>query len=369
MILYKSTKDGLAFTREIMDMSNPNKKHRREARRKTKRQAARRQQSISPMQRLAAAVGHLECWMSDDFGVKGQAQFFVYKEGAGLTGIACFLVDRGVVGLKDAWVRMGITRADLKDILDQCAAQDLRMRRAEPDQIRPLIAGGIRWAHENGMRLPKDWTRPASFIGGVGDWATADVSPFIKEFAGHPEDLRQRLIGEPFETYIRRTDVKFLFSLEAPFMDQKTGRYNNETDDFDPDDPDSDDSPELLFDPAQEEMLRTISEHVKPAAHELVAQTAAWLAARMQIPSPELLEAWKALVLSTALAQAATPDGEPDDFAEFEAEMMRDMIELFDPSRSDEIVRAIGQALDHLSDDPLSIRRAMAKCGISNPIP
>ena len=41
-------------------------------------------------------------------------------------------------------------------------------------------------------RLPKDWIRSASLIGGIGDWESADVSLFVKEFVGHPEDLRQR---------------------------------------------------------------------------------------------------------------------------------------------------------------------------------
>lgn len=177
-------------------MSKTDKKQRNKAKRQAKRLAIKRRDSISPIKRLAEAKGDVEYWMSEDFEELGQAQMFVYKRAAGLSGVACFLVDQGVVGLKDCWVRMRIERSEFQEMIDRSQERGISMRRVLPEQIRRMVAGGIRWAHENGMRLPKDWAKPASFIGGVSDWASADVSAFVKEFTGHPEDLRQRLIGE-----------------------------------------------------------------------------------------------------------------------------------------------------------------------------
>src|SRR5690349_6827750 len=92
-------------------MAKPDKSHRHNAKRKAKRQAIRRQQSVSPVKRLASAPGELECWASENFEQTGQMQLFAWKRAAGLSGVACFLLDRGVVGLKDAWVSMGVDHA------------------------------------------------------------------------------------------------------------------------------------------------------------------------------------------------------------------------------------------------------------------
>lgn len=223
-------------------MSRADKKSRHEAKRKAKRLQIRRQRSVNPIKRLADAPGQTEYWISKNFEDLGQLQAFVYKRAAGMTGIACFLVDRGVVGLKDAWARMHIERQEFDDMLEACSDRGIPMSRATVDEVRRVVAGGIRWAHENGMRLPQNWAKPALLLGGVGDWASADISGFVSEFVGHPEDLRQRLIGESFDSYIRRPDVSFLFSDAAPFMDQATGEYQQADDvDYGDDDDDDDD--------------------------------------------------------------------------------------------------------------------------------
>ena len=217
-------------------MPHSNKKQRRELKRKAKKRDLRRQSGISPVKRLAAASGEVECWISDKFEELGQRQIFVYKSAAGLTGLSCFLVDRGVVGLKDAWTTMNTDRAELADALDSSADRGIRMRRAEVSEALRCVCGGARWAHDNGMRLPKDWVRAPLLLGDVSDWRSADVSGFVMEFAGHPEDLRQRLIGEPFDTYLQRDDIQFIFADDAPYMEQSTGRYVDANGELDEDD-------------------------------------------------------------------------------------------------------------------------------------
>ena len=117
-------------------MPKADKKQRHKARRQAKRFEIKRRDSISPVKRLAEAKGDVECWMSDDFDELGQAQMFVFKRAAGLSGVACFLVDQGVVGLKDSWVRMRIERSEFQEMLDVSRDRGISMRRVVPEQIR-----------------------------------------------------------------------------------------------------------------------------------------------------------------------------------------------------------------------------------------
>ena len=45
-------------------------------------------------------------------------QIFVFKQAGRLAGVACFLIDQGVVGLKDAWTRMNVDRIGILDMLE-----------------------------------------------------------------------------------------------------------------------------------------------------------------------------------------------------------------------------------------------------------
>ena len=222
-----------------------NKKQRHEAKRKAKRLAVRRQDSISPVKRLSDAKGEIDCWSSGDFEIMGQIQIFAYKQAAGLFGVACFLVDEGVVGLKDSWVRLGVDRKEFQRMLDAGQGSGIRMRRVAIEEALRWIAGGARWAHDNGMRLPKDWLRHASMLGAIGDWKNADVSEFAMEFAGHPEDLRQRLIGESIGSFLARDDIRFVLNSAAPYKDQRTGEYASDLDDDALDDEEAEDDLEL----------------------------------------------------------------------------------------------------------------------------
>jgi hypothetical protein len=271
-------------------MPKTSKKQRHEARRKAKKQEARRREAVSPVKRLAEAAGEIECWISDHFEERGQLQIFAYKVAAGLTGIAAFLVDRGVVGLKDAWHNTGIDREMLKSMMEGVEAGGVKMHRCKLEDARRWVAGPARWAHDNGMRLPKEWLKTALLIGGLEDWKSADVSGFLKEFYGHPEDLRQRLIGESFESYLDREDVLIEFSNDAPFMDHETGDYlypDSDDDDFEDEPFDAD---------AVEENFARFQESCKRMTDLLAAETARWLASQNEEPSSQLSWAWMALL-------------------------------------------------------------------------
>jgi hypothetical protein len=344
-------------------MSQANKKQRHEAKRKAKRLEARRREAGAPAKRLAEAKGEIEYWMSEYFETMGQAQIFIFKQAAGLSGLACFLVDRGVVGLKDCYVRMGINRSEFSGVLDKCAATGIKMRRAGIEDIRRMVAGGIRWAHDNGMRLPKDWNKPALFIGGVGDWASADVSVFVKEFSGHPEDLRQRLIGQSFDAYLKRDDIDFMFSDSAPYLNQKTGRYIGPGDSADPDD-ESEDAFESIADDLPLEEINMLAKRFKPTAAALAEQTAAWLSSRNEIPSPELLEAWTSMMIAAATSKLSIPDADDEQVADLGYEMLKEVSGRIEESRFAEYERAVGQVFDHMQTDADMIKNAVLKYGL-----
>ncbi len=320
-------------------MAKANKKQRHEARRKAKKLEARRREAISPVKRLADLSGEVECWMSDGFEQVGQMQIFAYKSAGGMTGVAAFLVDQGVVGLKDAWHNIGIDRAMLDSMMDGVKTGGVKMVRCKLDEARRWVAGAARWAHDNGMRLPKDWLKTATLIGGVGDWKAADVSNFVMEFAGHPEDLRQRLIGQSFESYLAREDVEFTFSDLAPYKNQRTGGHMAD-EEFD-DDAELDDV-EIM----RESMVKCID--------LLAEETSFWLRDQNQTASPELTRAWLAILVAKLSGKQIGDETRGP-------EVLQMLLEDVHESLREETARAVVQVMRHIQADPDVALRAASR--------
>ncbi|HTW94644.1 MAG TPA: hypothetical protein VMD30_07625 [Tepidisphaeraceae bacterium] len=347
-------------------MSKASKKERHKARREAKKAQLRRQEAMSPAKRLGQAPGPVECWMSAGLEVHGQAHIYAFKRAGGLSGVACFLVDEGVVGLKDAFMYMDVDRVDFLEMIDSCKKQGIAMQPVPLEKAKQLIAGGLRWAHDNGMRLPKEWTKTATIIGGLGDWTNADVSPFVKEFAGHPEDLRRRLIGEAFETYIRRKDVSFVFSDSAPVMDQETGAYLNTGLPFDDLDDQEDEKQEIDLDAVVAKLLadgvlQIAEKQVPPVAGDLTAVTLKWLADQNETPSPELERAWRGILLATFITAASMPHLSNDEDADLVAALLEAFVAQEEQSRQQAFSHGMDQALRHLSTNPMMMRQAAEK--------
>jgi hypothetical protein len=364
-IFRKGRYDRIAQLHGGFFMSHSNKKQRREQKRKAKQRESRRQNSISPVKRLIDAPGEVECWMSDDFEEMGQRQIFAYKRAAGLSGLFCFLIDRGVVGLKDCWGQAGVSRDYVESSIDRCADRGIRMRRTNADVARRWVLAAARWAHDNGMRLPKDWTRVTSVLGDVTDWQSADVSGFVKEFAGHPEDLRQRLVGESLESYLAREDVKVVFNTDAPYLDQETGRYSDWDDDDDLDEAELETLHAMLDEAMPVEEVNAMADKLAPAAQELASQTAEWLKAHQHLPSDQLFEAWKSMILASLLATSTIPDAPNDEVADFSGELLESLTKRIDPSDVDEYERAIQQAFKHLEADKTVVQKVVLKHGFA----
>ena len=338
-------------------MARKDKRQRHHAKRDAKKRDARRQASVSPIKRLADAKGEFECWMSPDFEKFGQRQIFAFKQAGSLCGYAAFLIDRGVVGLKDAWIRMGSSRSELIDLLNESRETwDLPIVQTTLDQIRPMIAASIRWTIENGMRLPKDWQKAASLLGGVGDWKSADTSVFVKEFRGHPEDLRQRLLSMSYEDYVKRDDIAFTFNESVIYMDQETGEYVNSDDDFDEEDWTEEELAEV--DAMADEFVKSI-DNLMPIATRLAEKTRQWLASQQLPPQPELFDAWKTVLAARLLLQTAMPEADDAAGKEFFQKTIEGLAGRIPPDRLAAHRAALDQVLNHLTTD-LSLMEKVA---------
>lgn len=367
-------------------MSRADKKQRQKAKRNAKQQEARRRESASPVKRLAEAPGEPQCWISDTFEENGQLQLFAFKRGAGLSGFVAFLIDQGVVGLKDTWVRMNADLVDFQDMIDDCRNQGIHMRQTDAAEARRWVAGSARWANDHGMRLPKDWIRHAALLGDVGDWHNADVRPFLKEFAGHPEDLRQRLIGESYDSFLKRKDIEFILTDLAPYTDLQTDKYHggifegqdddddDEEEDFD-DDTDDDgwgefeldeDELETIMNELPEQAFKKLAERIAPAVSSLAGRTTDWLAERFEMASPELSEAWESIMIASMISNVAMPVAKKEKNADFGLELLNNLSDRIEPPRQKEYQRAIQQVTSHLKTDPLMMKKVLLEHGLDD---
>jgi hypothetical protein len=334
-------------------MGRDDKKKRHAAKRAAKKKDARRREGGSPMKRLADAPGEVVCWLSDGMDRFGQMQMFVYKRAGGMTGLSCFLVDRGVVGLKDAWSRIGLEAGELDEMLGTCREQGFVMRKGTVEEVRAWVAGGLRWASEHGMRLPKDWEKVALLIGGAGEWKSSDVSQFEKEFAGHPDDLRQRLVGEPLESFLERQDIEFVFDEGAPFMDQETGKYVHvDGEDEEPSAQDWEDAAKVVGAMPAEE-LESMSKEARVLARQLAAATIAWLESVDEEPSGELEEAWLATITGAAMTEISGLRAEdPAEASSLAYAVTLTLGKRLGSERQDEFRWGVDQLAGHMQEDP-----------------
>ncbi|MFB3890541.1 MAG: hypothetical protein ACE15C_00815 [Phycisphaerae bacterium] len=189
---------------------NSRKKERRRIKRLRKLREIRRRNAVSPYIRAAEGAQVKECLVNDGWREKGIASVMVLLDVRGGLAVASFLVDMWCAGLKDAWGRLDITREEYDRAADNMVDGAVEI---DPDAVRRLVAGAIRFANQNGFRLPRHYERWTAMLGGVPDWRTADLSDFGYEgglfWMGTMEDLRGRLIGCSAEEFLARKDVHY----------------------------------------------------------------------------------------------------------------------------------------------------------------
>jgi hypothetical protein len=201
-------------------MSRLKKKERRRLKRKEKRKQAIRLRNQSPYGQLRSAGSVEACLINDNWRQSGQAVIHVLARAPGRPpATAGFFVDLWCAGLKDAWGRLNVTYADFRKVVDEMSdGAGLDFVSCELNLARSLIAGSIRFAHDNGFRLPARYERWVALLGGVGDWSTADLSNFGLDgklrWVGPMADLRRRLVGTRAEDFLAREDVEYIVGAE-----------------------------------------------------------------------------------------------------------------------------------------------------------
>ncbi|MDB5303923.1 MAG: hypothetical protein JWM97_1472 [Phycisphaerales bacterium] len=191
------------------------RKEKQRLKRKQKQIAARKSAGVTALQKIASAGGTLECWVNDRWQDQGMAGLFVLGHTAGgRHAFAGFLIDVWCVGLKDAWGQAEISRAEFMERLFKPWSQRMHPYKLEVPEARRLVAAGVRFARQNGFRLPNGWEKWASILGDLGDVASADLTGFTKDgkllYIGNPEFLRQRLVGCTVEEFFSRPGQEWI---------------------------------------------------------------------------------------------------------------------------------------------------------------
>jgi len=263
--------------------TNSRKKERHRLKRKQKQLARRRAMSGSPYKRIGTSGDVTACFMNPDYAQRGQAAIFVLRSipGGGGYALAAFLVDLWCAGLKDAWGKLDITREEFEGMVDQMDKQT-PMRSGDLETVRRVVAGGLRFAQQNGFRLPPRFERWTAIIGGVGDWSQADLTHFGVDggaklrWVAPLDDLRKRLIGCSVDEFLARADVEFVLG------DEQSALLGDNTIEI-------------------EEMIQGIQQRA-------LDQVRRWCFANGEQPHPNLADALE--VLFEAMMQAQSDDGD-----------------------------------------------------------
>lgn len=170
--------------------------------------------------RLAGQSGELvACYANQNWREHGMASLHILRRAPGGGHVmGAYLVDLGCMGLKDAWGRLDITYQQFKESILDRVPEEIGLVPVELALVRRLVAGGIRFAQQNGFRLPPRHERWVALLGDIGDWRAADLTDFGRDgrlyYTGTEGDLQQHLIGSVDE-FLARKDVDFILGVEG----------------------------------------------------------------------------------------------------------------------------------------------------------
>lgn len=224
---------------------DPRRKERQRLKREKRKAAQRRTLSVSPYKRVGQ-VGQVEaCYINADWRQSGIATIQVIPQNpAGGHAVAGFLVDTWCAGLKDAYGNLALDRDDIERNL-QRAREGFGLVRIDLELARRLVAGGIRFARQNGFRLPAHSERRTNLLGGL-EQVEADLSQFDKDgklvWVGPTHDLARRLIGCTAEQFLQRPDVEIIAEVAGATDDGADYEWE---DDFGDEDDEQEDESEI----------------------------------------------------------------------------------------------------------------------------
>ncbi len=195
-------------------MSRTATRKQQEQRRRREKLARAKEQRKDPF-RLAASKSVERGWYAnEDWPESGQALVVALRRTPdGLLALVAFQIDLWCMGLQDAWGRLDLEPQEWEEQRREFRERGLRLVEIEPGFARELVAGSIRFASENGFRLPRRYERWVELAGGAGDVASAPLRHFGCDgrllYVGPIERLRQKLVGCSVEEFLDRPDVDF----------------------------------------------------------------------------------------------------------------------------------------------------------------
>ncbi len=332
-------------------MSKPSKKERRRVKQKLKHKQSVKLRNESPYNRLAAAGRVESCKVNDS--CRDQGLFSIHA----LLSVpnrpptlACFLVDKWCMGLKDAWGRLDMTHERYHDFMESAESRaGFKLVDMDPDEARKLIAAGIRQANVMGFRLPPNYGKWAKAMGVGDDWASADISDFGIDgkyrFVGPINHLASRLIDGDVEKFSARPDVSYIAGL-SDGGDELFDDYEDEDEDEDEEEPD-DEEGEEDDEEDDEEGEREFADMVDHTAEGLYNTVLKWCFANGETPHPDLIDAAVLTVCAGAQYQLdSAPAGPPAPSLEF----ILSMAPPEDRQRLREPVLQIGRAVRSFPD-------------------
>ena len=287
------------------------KKQKQRLKRRQKRVAARRQEGSSPYRKFAGEGEVTACYINNEWRDKGMASLLVLKRTpGGSLALGAFLVDIWCLGLKDAWGRINITRGEFQEALEH-SGENLEMVRIDPATAWRLVSGGVRFARQNGFRLPARYERWTALLGNNAECSSADLSDFGVEggklrYVGTLEDLRSRLIGCSTEDFLHRKDVQFIVGGPALGEDLDVDLDGESIEDLDDDDG-FDEEEDFEDDEVDAE---TVIDDLQQQALDAVRK---WCFAKGVRPHPQLGEAIGLMLES--IGQVGEADVDPNDEA------------------------------------------------------
>ena len=261
---------------------------RRNPKREHKQRERARSQSGSPYRLIGAAGEVVACCVNKGWEEEGKASIYLLRRiPGGGHAMGAFLIDLWCMGLKDAWGRLDLTYEEFRaSVLDR-GEPEVSFEPIDIETARRLVAGGIRFAEQNGFRLPPRHERWTALLGEIGDPAKADLSDFGVDgklrYEGSLEDLKRRLIGCRVEDFLKRKDVEYVIG----------------DDDF-----------TLLNDTTV-----AVEEVAAMLRAKVVSGTRQWCFANGQVPHPRLGEAWDLVLEAIMLSEELSEEGEPDEAA------------------------------------------------------
>ncbi len=189
-------------------MDRAAKKAKQRKKREQKRKELHKQSAISPHRVIETASRVERCYMNPDPGLGGYCTVLVVREARGLgLCMAGYLVDTLGMGLKDAWGWFGVTHKEVETTLEKAqTAHEGQIVEVPIERAAERVAGGIRYARQNGFRIPADAMKWLSFLPKL-DVEAADLSVFGSEngkplIVGDMDDIRRRMVaGTPEDLF------------------------------------------------------------------------------------------------------------------------------------------------------------------------